>query len=114
MPIHNPDEPGNNKKIIDKNHESYYINACEVMSQEERLKRYSGDAKCQRKLSGRFSKTCTMSGIKYDTWLHDFRQLQEQVRVSGGFGLGETKEEVITNLRKIRQQIFEEEYANLY
>jgi hypothetical protein len=44
----------------------------------------------------------------------DFRQLQQQIRASGGFGLGETKEEVITNLRKVRQQIFYEEYAHLY
>jgi hypothetical protein len=28
--------------------------------------------------------------------------------------LGETKEEVITNLRKVRRQIFDEEYAHLY
>jgi hypothetical protein len=44
--------------------------------------------------------------IKNEAWQRDFRQLQEQIRVSGGFGLGETKEEVITNLRKIRRQIY--------
>ena len=55
-----------------------------------------------------------LAEIKYEAWQRDFRQLQEQIRVSGGFGLGETKEEVITNLRKIRQQIFEEDYAHLY
>jgi hypothetical protein len=55
-----------------------------------------------------------LAEVKYEAWQHDFRQLQKQIRASGGFGLGETKEEVITNLGKIRRQIFEEEYANLY
>lgn len=55
-----------------------------------------------------------LAEIKNEAWQHDFHQLQKQVRASGGFGLGETKEEVITNLRKIRRQIFEEDYANLY
>jgi hypothetical protein len=55
-----------------------------------------------------------LAEIKHEAWQRDFRQLQEQIRVSGGFGLGETKEEVITNLRKIRRQIFEEDYAHLY
>jgi hypothetical protein len=43
-----------------------------------------------------------LAEIKHEAWQHDFRQLQEQIRASGGFGLGETKEEVIKNLRKIR------------
>jgi hypothetical protein len=51
---------------------------------------------------------------RYRAWQRDFRQLQRDVRAAGGFGLGETKEEVIVNLREIRQQIFEEEYAHLY
>jgi hypothetical protein len=55
-----------------------------------------------------------LAEIKYEAWQRDFRQLQEQIRASGGFSLGETKEEVITNLRKIRRQIFEEDYAHLY
>lgn len=55
-----------------------------------------------------------LAEIKYEKWQCDLRQLQKQIHASGGFGLGETKEEVINNLRKIRQQIFEEEYADLY
>lgn len=55
-----------------------------------------------------------LSEIKHETWQRDFRKLQKQIHASGGFGLGETKDEVITNLRKIRRQIFEEEYADLY
>lgn len=55
-----------------------------------------------------------LAEIKYEAWQRDLRQLQKQIHASGGFGLGETKEEVITNLRKIRKEIFEEEYADLY
>lgn len=55
-----------------------------------------------------------LAEIKHEAWQRDFRQLQQQIRASGGFGLGETKEEVITNLREIRRQIFEQEYAHLY
>ncbi len=47
-------------------------------------------------------------------WQRDFGRLQQQIRASGGFGLGETKEEVIANLREIRRQVYEEEYAHLY
>lgn len=52
-----------------------------------------------------------LAEIKHEAWQRDLHQLQKQIRASGGFGLGETKEEVITNLRKIRRQIFEEESA---
>jgi len=55
-----------------------------------------------------------LSEIKYDSWQRDFRKLQKQVHASGGFRLGETKEDVIKNLREIRKQVFEEEYADLY
>ncbi len=52
--------------------------------------------------------------MRHEAWLRDFRRFQEDVRATGGFGLGETKEEMMRNLRKIRQEIFEEEYAHLY
>ncbi len=55
-----------------------------------------------------------LAEIRHEAWQREFRQLQRDVRATGGFGLGETKDEVIENLRKIRQQIFEEEYAHLY
>lgn len=55
-----------------------------------------------------------LSEIKHDAWLKEFRQLQQLVRASGGFGLGETKEEVIDKLREQRREIFEEDYADLY
>jgi hypothetical protein len=55
-----------------------------------------------------------LAEIKHEVWQRDLRRLQQQIRASGGFGLGETKDEVIVNLREIRRQIFEEEYAHLY
>jgi len=55
-----------------------------------------------------------LAEIRREAWQRDFRLLQQQVRATGGFGLGETKDEVIANLREIRRQIFEQEYAHLY
>ena len=55
-----------------------------------------------------------LAEIRYETWWVEFRKLQQQVRVSGGFQLGQTKEEIIANLRKQRRQIFESDYANMY
>ncbi|MBI4785455.1 MAG: hypothetical protein HY782_00180 [Chloroflexi bacterium] len=55
-----------------------------------------------------------LAEIQRETWEQEFRDLQRQVRSSGGLGLGQTKEEVIARLRQIRQQVFEEDYARLY
>ena len=55
-----------------------------------------------------------LSEIQHEAWRRDFQRLQRDIHASGGFGLGDTKEEVIANLRQIRQQIFEEDYAHLY
>ncbi len=55
-----------------------------------------------------------LAEVQRETWRREFRQLQRDVHASGGFGLGQTKDEVIANLREIRQQIFEEDYADLY
>jgi queuine/archaeosine tRNA-ribosyltransferase len=55
-----------------------------------------------------------LAEIRHEAWQREFRQLQRDVYATGGFGLGETRDEVIENLREIRQQIFEEEYAHLY
>lgn len=48
------------------------------------------------------------------TWRQEFYELQKQVRAAGGFQLGETKEEVIAQLREQRRELFEAEYAYLY
>ncbi len=48
------------------------------------------------------------------TWRQEFYEFQKQVRAAGGFQLGETKEEVIANLREQRRELFEAEYAHLY
>ncbi len=58
-----------------------------------------------------------MYEIEAKAWREGIRELQRQIQRAGGLkalGLGETKEEIIENLRKTRQQIFEEEYAHLY
>ena len=54
-----------------------------------------------------------LAEVKYEAWQQEFRHLQNLVCQTGGFGLGTTKEEVIANLRIIRQQIVEEDYADL-
>jgi len=55
-----------------------------------------------------------LAEVQREAWQREFRQLQQSIRATGGFGLGETRDEVIANLREIRRQIFEEEYAHLY
>jgi len=55
-----------------------------------------------------------LAEIRQEAWQREFRLLQRQVHAAGGFGLGETKDEVIANLREHRRRIFEEEYAHLY
>ncbi len=55
-----------------------------------------------------------LAEIRYEDWGQEFRQLQQQVRATGGLGLGETKEQVIAKLREQRRQIFESDYAHLY
>lgn len=55
-----------------------------------------------------------LAEARHETWWQEFRSLQQQVRASGGFQLGQTKEEIIANLREQRRQVFESDYANLY
>jgi len=55
-----------------------------------------------------------LSEAHHETWGLEFRKLQQQVRASGGFQLGQTKEEIIANLREQRREIFESDYANMY
>ena len=55
-----------------------------------------------------------LAEMRRETWRREFRSLQRQVRAAGGFDLGETKDQVVANLREIRRQVFEEEYAHLY
>ena len=47
-------------------------------------------------------------------WLHDLTTLRQQIQHEGGLQLGSTKEEVVAQLRRTRQEIFETEYAHLY
>ena len=55
-----------------------------------------------------------LAEIRHEIWWIEFRKLQQQVHASGGFNLGQTKEEIIANLREQRHQIFESDYANMY
>ena len=55
-----------------------------------------------------------LAEVRHETWLQEFRNLQMQVRASGGFRLGQTKEEVISNLREQRRRIFDSDYADMY
>lgn len=47
-------------------------------------------------------------------WLHDLQELRALIRREGGLAVGNTKEEVVEQMRKTRQEIFEVEYAHLY
>ncbi len=47
-------------------------------------------------------------------WHTDLASLREQIRQDGGLQVGNTKDEVVEQLRQTRRQIFEAEYAHLY
>ena len=54
---------------------------------------------------------------KRQAYRRELEKLRQGIREAGGLkalGLGETKEEIIESLRRIRQEIFEEEYAHLH
>jgi hypothetical protein len=55
-----------------------------------------------------------LAEVRQESWQQEFRSLQQQVRASGGFQLGQTKEEVITCLREQRRQLFMSDYADMY
>jgi len=48
------------------------------------------------------------------TWQEGLAQLQASIAAHGGLNVGETTEEIVEHMRRIRQEIFEEEYAHLY
>lgn len=55
-----------------------------------------------------------LAEIHHESWQQEFRHLQQQVRASGGFQLGQTKEEIMAQLREQRRQIFASDYAKMY
>ncbi len=55
-----------------------------------------------------------LAEVQHENWQRQFRELQQQVRASGGFQLGQTKEEVIAHLREQRRQLFDSDYADMY
>jgi len=49
-----------------------------------------------------------------DAWLTQLQQLRRQIAAAGGVMAGQTKEEIVAQLRQTRQALFEAEYAHLY
>lgn len=47
-------------------------------------------------------------------WQQDWKALCDLVQQEGGLGVPHDKEELIEHMRKIRAEIWEEEYAHLY
>ncbi|MBN1888952.1 MAG: hypothetical protein JW850_13240 [Thermoflexales bacterium] len=47
-------------------------------------------------------------------WIQGWEELRELIKREGGLLVGATKEEVVEQMRKTRQEIFEAEYAHLY
>ena len=50
--------------------------------------------------------------LRDEAWQHKLKEIQEKVVAAGGSS--RSIEEIVTELRKIREQVFEEEYAYLY
>lgn len=55
-----------------------------------------------------------LAEVRQETWRSEFRRLQQQVRESGGFRLGETKDDVMATLREQRRELFAADYADMY
>jgi predicted transcriptional regulator len=47
-------------------------------------------------------------------WSRDLEALRDQIVHNGGLQVGTTKEQVVEQLRRVRREIFEAEYAHLY
>lgn len=47
-------------------------------------------------------------------WRQDLAALRQQIQDDGGLQLSNRKDEVVTQLRQTRHEIFETEYAHLY
>jgi prevent-host-death family protein len=48
------------------------------------------------------------------TWREELDELRASIAENGGLNVGETTEEIVEHMRRIRQEIFEAEYAHLY
>jgi len=48
------------------------------------------------------------------SWRQTWEDLCQLVKEEGGLNVGATKEKVVEQMRKTRQEIFEAEYAHLY
>ncbi len=50
----------------------------------------------------------------HSDWLAGWQKLHTQIAQTGGFMTGLSKDEIVTQLKQTRQEIFEAEYAHLY
>lgn len=48
------------------------------------------------------------------SWHEGLARLQASIAAQGGLNVGETTEEIVEHMRRIREEIFEAEYAHLY
>jgi hypothetical protein len=48
------------------------------------------------------------------SWREGLAQLQASIAEHGGLNVGETTEEIVEHMRRVREEIFEAEYAHLY
>ena len=48
------------------------------------------------------------------SWREGWADLQASVAAHGGLNVGESTEEIVAHMRRIREEIFEAEYAHLY
>ena len=47
-------------------------------------------------------------------WRQEWRLLRDQIQREGGYPIDETIDELVERMRKIRTEIFEQDYAHLY
>ncbi|MBN1484790.1 MAG: hypothetical protein JXA37_08720 [Chloroflexia bacterium] len=47
-------------------------------------------------------------------WIQGWEELADLIRQEGGLQVGTTKDQVVEQMRRTRQEIFEAEYAHLY
>ena len=54
------------------------------------------------------------AATQHRAWVRGWEELGEQIRQGGGLQVGDTKEQVVEQMRRTRREIFEAEYAHLY
>lgn len=52
--------------------------------------------------------------LRHQAWLQEVQTLRDQIRADGGLTVSDDDDELIEQLRTIRSEIFEQEYAHMY